>query len=66
VPAVPASGDRDAWAPERALALLRSESGTAFDGACVESLARVVGLGSGERDAATATAGAFAPGAATA
>ena len=35
---------REAWAPERALALLREQTGTAFDGACVESLARVVSL----------------------
>jgi putative nucleotidyltransferase with HDIG domain len=35
---------REAWTPERALALLREQAGSAFDGACVESLARVVGL----------------------
>jgi HD-GYP domain-containing protein (c-di-GMP phosphodiesterase class II) len=33
---------RDAWTPERALGLLRSETGTAFDANCVEALARVV------------------------
>ena len=32
---------RDAWTPERALTLLRSEAGTAFDTRCVEALARV-------------------------
>jgi HD-GYP domain-containing protein (c-di-GMP phosphodiesterase class II) len=36
---------RDAWDPERALALLRAESGTAFDGDCVWALARVLGVG---------------------
>jgi HD-GYP domain-containing protein (c-di-GMP phosphodiesterase class II) len=35
---------REAWTPERALALLRAEAGAAFDPACVESLAVVVGL----------------------
>jgi putative nucleotidyltransferase with HDIG domain len=34
---------REAWAPERALALLREEAGTGFDPACVEGLARLVG-----------------------
>jgi HD-GYP domain-containing protein (c-di-GMP phosphodiesterase class II) len=33
---------RDAWSPERALALLHSEIGTAFDGRCVEALESVV------------------------
>jgi HD-GYP domain-containing protein (c-di-GMP phosphodiesterase class II) len=33
---------RDAWASERALALLREESTTKFDGACVGALARVL------------------------
>jgi HD-GYP domain-containing protein (c-di-GMP phosphodiesterase class II) len=32
---------RDAWTPERALALLRAEAGTAFDTSCVEALVRV-------------------------
>ena len=32
---------REAWTPDRALALLRAESGTAFDARCVEALARV-------------------------
>jgi HD-GYP domain-containing protein (c-di-GMP phosphodiesterase class II) len=32
---------RDAWSVDRALALLRAESGTAFDPTCVEALARV-------------------------
>jgi len=54
---------RDAWSPERALALLRAESGTAFDAACVESLARVVGHGTAAaRSAAPAAAGALAAG----
>src|SRR3954451_22286495 len=35
---------REAWTAERALSLLREQAGTAFDTACVESLARVVGL----------------------
>jgi putative nucleotidyltransferase with HDIG domain len=35
---------REAWTAERALALLREQAGSAFDAACVESLARVVGL----------------------
>jgi HD-GYP domain-containing protein (c-di-GMP phosphodiesterase class II) len=33
---------RDAWSPERALALLHSEIGTAFDGRCVEALESLV------------------------
>jgi HD-GYP domain-containing protein (c-di-GMP phosphodiesterase class II) len=36
---------RDAWSVDRALALLRAESGTAFDPVCVEALARVAGRG---------------------
>jgi HD-GYP domain-containing protein (c-di-GMP phosphodiesterase class II) len=55
---------REAWSPERALALLRADSGAAFDGDCVESLATV--LGHGAREDAPARAGALAPGAATA
>src|SRR3954447_26720329 len=35
---------REAWTAERALSLLRDQAGSAFDAACVESLARVVGL----------------------
>jgi putative nucleotidyltransferase with HDIG domain len=35
---------RDAWTAEQALGMLRQQAGTAVDGACVESLARVVGL----------------------
>ena len=33
---------RDAWPPERALALLRDETGSAFDGRCVAALERVL------------------------
>jgi putative nucleotidyltransferase with HDIG domain len=33
---------RDAWDHERALALLRDETGSAFDGRCVEALERVL------------------------
>jgi HD-GYP domain-containing protein (c-di-GMP phosphodiesterase class II) len=32
---------RDAWTPERALGLLRTQAGSAFDRTCVEALARV-------------------------
>jgi putative two-component system response regulator len=32
----------EAWSTERALALLRSEAGSAFDPGCVEALAGVV------------------------
>lgn len=42
---------RDAWSPERALALLRSEAGTAFDLRCVDALETVVS-GGGETAAA--------------
>src|SRR4051795_10373148 len=35
---------REAWTAERALSLLREQAASAFDAACVESLARVVGL----------------------
>jgi hypothetical protein len=55
---------RQAWSPERALALLRAETGSAFDGDCVESLATV--LGRGAPAPATARAGLLAPGPATA
>jgi hypothetical protein len=34
---------RGAWEPERALALLHEETGTAFDGVCVAALERVLG-----------------------
>jgi putative nucleotidyltransferase with HDIG domain len=34
---------RAAWTPERAFELLREETGGAFDGRCVEALAKVVG-----------------------
>ena len=33
---------RDAWTHEQALALLRSESGTAFDPGCVEALEAIL------------------------
>ena len=33
---------REAWTSERALALLREQAGSAFDPACVQSLAQVV------------------------
>src|SRR5919199_119944 len=49
---------REAWTPERALALLREQTGTAFDGACVESLARVVGLAPATAPAAARAVGA--------
>ena len=38
---------RDAWTPEKAFELLRSDAGTAFDERCVEALAKVVGLETG-------------------
>jgi HD-GYP domain-containing protein (c-di-GMP phosphodiesterase class II) len=34
---------RDAWTPERALELLREDTGSAFDGRCVWALQRVLG-----------------------
>jgi HD-GYP domain-containing protein (c-di-GMP phosphodiesterase class II) len=46
---------REAWTPERALALLREETGTGFDGACVAALADVLGAGAA---GATAVGGA--------
>jgi putative nucleotidyltransferase with HDIG domain len=49
---------REAWTPERALGLLREQTGTAFDGACVESLARVVGLAPAVAPAAPRAIGA--------
>src|SRR5919202_1795694 len=49
---------REAWTPERALGLLREQTGTAFDGACVESLARVVGLAPAVAPAAARAVGA--------
>jgi HD-GYP domain-containing protein (c-di-GMP phosphodiesterase class II) len=36
---------RDAWSHEDAMALLRRETGTAFDARCVEALERVIGGG---------------------
>jgi hypothetical protein len=33
---------REAWVHERAIALLRDEAGTKFDGKCVEALSRVL------------------------
>jgi HD-GYP domain-containing protein (c-di-GMP phosphodiesterase class II) len=33
---------RDAWSPDRALALLREETGIAFDARCVAALERVL------------------------
>jgi HD-GYP domain-containing protein (c-di-GMP phosphodiesterase class II) len=54
---------REAWTPERALALLRSEAGAAFDPACVESLARVVGLAPEPQPATAAARGGAAQGA---
>ena len=41
---------RAAWTPERAFELLRDDTGRAFDGRCVEALAKVVGL-AGEAEA---------------
>ncbi len=35
---------RPAWSQERALGLLREESGTAFDASCVAALERVLAL----------------------
>jgi HD-GYP domain-containing protein (c-di-GMP phosphodiesterase class II) len=55
---------REAWGSDRALALLRAGAGSAFDGQCVESLARV--LGDGAPAPAPARAGLFIPGTATA
>jgi HD-GYP domain-containing protein (c-di-GMP phosphodiesterase class II) len=55
---------RHAWSPERALALLRAETGSAFDARCVESLATV--LGHGVPAPAPARAGLSAPSPATA
>ena len=40
---------RAAWAPERALELLRDETGTAFDPRCVEALERALGSGARSR-----------------
>src|SRR3954451_18082796 len=39
---------RPAWSPERAIALLREESGAAFDPACVAALERVLARGEGD------------------
>ena len=57
---------REAWTSDRALALLRSDAGTAFDGTCVESLAAVLHQAADARAAAPARPPAFAPGTATA
>jgi len=35
---------REAWSQDRALALLRQESGTHFDGECVQALERILSL----------------------
>jgi HD-GYP domain-containing protein (c-di-GMP phosphodiesterase class II) len=52
---------RDAWSPDRALALLREEAGTSFDGACVEALERVLrGEPGPQRAISPAPAPAFA------
>jgi putative nucleotidyltransferase with HDIG domain len=40
---------REAWAHEDAMALLRSETGKAFDGRCVEALAGILEAASSER-----------------
>ena len=42
---------RAAWPVERALALLREESGSAFDPACVAALERVLGHAEAEAPA---------------
>ena len=47
---------RDAWSHEEAMALLRRETGTAFDARCVDALARVV-----EVEPARAAAAGIAP-----
>jgi HD-GYP domain-containing protein (c-di-GMP phosphodiesterase class II) len=39
---------REPWPEQRALALLRDESGTTFDPACVEALLEVLGAGEGQ------------------
>jgi putative nucleotidyltransferase with HDIG domain len=41
---------RAAWTPERAFELLRDDTGRAFDGRCVEALAKVVGLSEPEAE----------------
>src|SRR5829696_1816258 len=41
---------RAAWTPERAFELLRDDTCSAFDGRCVDALARVVGLADPEPD----------------
>jgi HD-GYP domain-containing protein (c-di-GMP phosphodiesterase class II) len=57
---------RDAWTSDRALALLRADAGTAFDGECVESLAAVLGRATETREAAPARTAVLARGTATA
>jgi HD-GYP domain-containing protein (c-di-GMP phosphodiesterase class II) len=51
---------REAWTPQRALALLREESGTAFDGDCVWALARVLGAGTSGANGSAASVPAAA------
>jgi len=53
---------REAWTSERALALLRAETGTAFDADCVESLARVIGREAQAPRPAAARPAVLAPG----
>jgi HD-GYP domain-containing protein (c-di-GMP phosphodiesterase class II) len=48
---------REAWSPDRALCLLREETGTAFDGRCVDALARVLSV----RDAPARERAAMGP-----
>ena len=52
---------REAWTSERALALLRAQAGSAFDPACVQSLAQVVAPAPVADGAAAAVAPARAP-----
>jgi HD domain len=57
---------REAWTSERALALLREQAGSAFDPACVESLARVVAPAPATVSHSGEAVGAIAPAAAPA
>ena len=52
---------REAWTSERALALLRAQAGSAFDPACVQSLAQVVAPAPVADGAVAAVAPARAP-----
>jgi len=52
---------REAWTSERALALLREQAGSAFDPACVQSLAQVVAPAPVAAEATVAVARAGAP-----